>query len=459
MKLTVLGGGGVRSPWLARSIMNLADDLGFTEICFMDNDRDKLRIFGGLAQHIAEVIEPGIKFVLTTDAREALTDARYIITTLRVGGDHGRTLDESIALSHQVIGQETTGAGGFAMAMRSIPALFKYFELAREMAHPEHLIFNFTNPAGLVAQAAQYAGYDNVYGICDGPIGLFKQINTVLETDMDHVDVTVYGLNHLSYFSSYKVDGEEMVPTILEDPRMREHTDLRMFDPQQLQDYGVLFNEYLYYFYSRDEALAHILEAPRTRGETIEQINLRMMERMEGLDIEHDLDAIIEIFLDAYYEREDSYMSIESGGFRDPLPRSKTFDYGTKGQDDGGYAGVALGIIRGLESEEARQAIVNVPNSGALPGLRDDDVVEASCRVSRDGVIPRPIEAIPELQLRLIQTVKNYERLAAQAILDRDANKAVLALSVHPLIQSYSLAKTLVREYQEAHREYIGEWS
>ena len=169
MKLTVIGGGGVRSMFLAKSIAQRAHDLHITELVFMDCDADKLRIYGGLARHVARLLDPALKFTLTTDADEAVRDADYIITTIRVGGDHTRVRDERIALDLGILGQETTGAAGLSFAMRSVPALADYCERIKRLSKPTVKVFNFTNPAGVVSQALRDMGYDFTYGICDAP--------------------------------------------------------------------------------------------------------------------------------------------------------------------------------------------------------------------------------------------------------------------------------------------------
>jgi len=183
MKLTVIGGGGVRSMFLAKSIAQRAHDLHITELVFMDCDADKLRIYGGLARHVARLLDPALKFTLTTDADEAVRDADYIITTIRVGGDHTRVRDERIALDLGILGQETTGAAGLSFAMRSVPALADYCERIKRLSKPTVKVFNFTNPAGVVSQALRDMGYDFTYGICDAPSGMLHQFADLYGVD------------------------------------------------------------------------------------------------------------------------------------------------------------------------------------------------------------------------------------------------------------------------------------
>lgn len=176
MKLTVLGGGGVRSAFLAKSLAYNAHRIGLTEVVFLDNSADNLAIFGEIARYVFTTIRPDIHFTTTTDPVAALQNANYIITTLRVGGDESRIRDERIALQHNTLGQETTGAGGFAMAMRSIPAILDYCRLIEAHAAEDAILFNFTNPSGLVTEAIVKSGFKRrVYGICDAPSELIRE--------------------------------------------------------------------------------------------------------------------------------------------------------------------------------------------------------------------------------------------------------------------------------------------
>jgi 6-phospho-beta-glucosidase len=254
MKLAVIGGGGVRSPMLARSIAQRAAAIGLDDVAFMDTDAEKLNVFGTLSLRIAASLAPGLSFHLSTDLAEAVRGADFIITTIRAGGDGGRARDERIALKHGVIGQETTGAGGFAMAMRTIPAMTECCRAVSRHAAHGAIILNFTNPAGLVTQAMHDQGYENVYGICDAPSGLLRQVAALLLRRVEELDSVCLGLNHLSYFTSIRLDGAEILPHLLADPRMYERTDMRFFEPAFARRSGMLLNEYLYYYFYREKA-------------------------------------------------------------------------------------------------------------------------------------------------------------------------------------------------------------
>ena len=442
MKLTVIGGGGVRSMFLAKSIAQRAHDLHITELVFMDCDADKLRIYGGLARHVARLLDPAPKFTLTTDPDGAVRDADYIITTIRVGGDHTRVRDERIALDLGILGQETTGAAGLSFAMRSVPALADYCERIKRLSKPTVKVFNFTNPAGVVSQALRDMGYDFTYGICDAPSGMLHQFADLYGADASRIVGECYGLNHLSFFRSIQIDGREIMPELIARPDAYEKTDLRFFGRDLIEHMGCVLNEYLYYFYYREQAVQNILKAGVTRGEVIEDINRQMTEELSKMDIENDFDSCLACFEKWYGKREDAYMANETGVHRD-----KPWKFDVFSPDAGGYAGVALRFIELVETGTTGSMILCAPNQGAIPTLADDDIVEITCDISRDGAKPHKVEHPDPRALELIRRVKSYERLAAKAIVQRDRTAAVDCLMLHPLVNSYSLAVQLVDAY------------
>lgn len=455
MKLTVIGGGGVRSLFLAKSLAQQAKKLGITSLVFMDNDADKLRIYGTLARHVATMLEPSVELTLTADPVEAVRDADYVITTIRVGGDHTRVRDERIALSRNVLGQETTGAAGVSFAMRSIPVLAEYCELVKRYARPGAKVFNFTNPAGVVSQAMHDMGYDFTFGICDAPSGMLRQFADLYGADPANVQGECYGLNHLSFFSSITIDGREVVPELIENDEAYIHTDLHFFDKDLVRSRKSILNEYLYYFYYRERAVENIQRAGITRGEMIEEINRSMTAELAGVDVDNDFDTALAIYEKWYGKRENAYMANETG-----MKREKPWSFDVFSPDAGGYAGVALRYI-GLErSGEQGSMILCAPNNGAIPTLENDDVVEITCDVTPDGCTPHrfELEDIPAGNLELIRRVKYYERLAARGIVNRSRADIVECLTMHPLVNSYSLATDLADRYIELNEPYISGW-
>ena len=453
MKITVIGGGGVRSMFLAKSIAQKAERLHIDELCFMDNNAQKLRIYGGMAAHVAKLLCPQLKFSLTSDAVEAVTDADYVITTIRVGEDDMRAKDERIALNKGVLGQETTGAAGFSFAMRSVPALAEYCELIKKYAKSNVKVFNFTNPAGVVSQTLRDMGYDFTYGICDAPSGMLRSFALLYNDSPENISGEVYGLNHLSYFKSISLSGREILNELIENDEAYKKTDMRYFDKALLRDRKSILNEYLYYFYYREQAVENILKADQTRGEQIRDINKNMTAELSKMDVENDFEGCLAVFNKWYGMREGSYMASETG-----VKRTQPWKFNIYEEDDGGYAGVALKFIENAQSGKTGTMIMCVPNKGAISGLNDDDVVEITCDVNAEGCTPHFMGEVDEQNLEMIRRVKIYERLSSKAIRNKDKAAAIQALTLHPLVNSYSLAKELVDEYIVHNEEYSQGW-
>jgi 6-phospho-beta-glucosidase len=458
MKLALLGGGGVRSPFLAKYIASRANSLKIDEVVFMDNDPDRLRIFGGLSKKVAAIVNPELQFDITSSAVEALKDADFVITSLRVGGEKSRAADERNSLNEGVLGQETTGFAGFAMALRSIPVLIDYCNLVKKHSSPDAVIMNFTNPSGLVTQALRNEGFSNVYGICDGPGGFFKELARMLGTASSALSVECFGLNHLSWFRSIKLGGKEILNELIVDSRLYTETEAKVFDPELICDMGMIPNAYLYYYYHREQAVENILKSQKTRGEAIREINERMLKELLVMDIEKDFKSMLQTYLHYYSMRESSYMSIESGKrINAASSQESTIDI-FKTEFGEGYAGVALDFVEALITGKKKEVILSVPNMGAIEGLEDDDVVEITCIADSKGAHPVKIGQIPELQMSLIRQVKLYERLTVDAIKSKSISLAVNALMIHPLVCSYSISKKLVNRFLAEYENYTGIW-
>ena len=456
MKMALIGGGGVRAPEFVRGALAFAKDMDLQELWLMDNDADRLRKMGPLCEEVVRQANSDLRLCYTYDLKEALTDAGMIVTTMRVGQEHGRVLDERIALKHKVLGQETTGAGGFSMAMRSVPAIMEVAALAETVA-PKAWIFNFTNPAGLVAQALHDAGYRRIVGICDSANTAQRDIAHHLGVALDEVKTIVFGLNHLSWTRAALVAGRDRLPELLADDQFIQNTQLRFFGPNVVRRVGMFLNEYLYYFHFRDLALQRIQDEELTRGEEILRLNEQLFKDMNNLTPAQGLE------LHARYNtrRNASYM-----GYAEPDEALReqrlhpTDDSIVPAQAEvGGYAGVALRAALALSQDRPLRIGLNVPNDGAINGMRADDIVEVTCDVDGSGIHPIQIGDIPEDAYLMMRLVKRYERLAARAILEHDRELAVDALVAHPLVGSYHIAQALLSEYLNAHAQHVGVWS
>ena len=447
MKIAVIGGAGVRTVIFINGLLERYKKLNIDEVVLYDIQEEKQRIIEKLCKHVVERKNEELKVWAVSDPVEAITGADYIVTTLRVGGDHSRVVDETIALDLGVIGQETTGVGGFSMAVRTIPVLMEYCELIKKHA-PNAWIFNFTNPSGLVTQALRSAGYDRIIGICDAPSSTKFRMAKDLGVTEDELYVEFFGLNHLSWIRSVKKKGEEILPQLLADDEFLQGVqEFSMFDPDLLRSIGFLPNEYLYYYYHREKALENIKKSGATRGKTIESVNVKMMEELKAMDMDADPEGALQIFLYYMQIRENSYMSIESGLAKRPLLEKGQLEV----PDGMGYAGVMLDCIEGMQSEKGKYLVLSVENHGSIPELEDEDVIETTCHVSKDGIHPVKVEEVPEHCYLLMRMIKMYEKLTVEAIKTHSKETAVKALMLHPLINSYSLAKELVAKYDEVY--------
>lgn len=446
MKIAVIGGAGVRTVIFINGLLKRYKKLNIDEVSLFDINKEKLDIIGKLCMYVVEREKKDLKITLCDTCEEAVTGTDYIVTTLRVGGDHSRVEDERAALSAGVIGQETTGEGGFSMAARAIPVLLDYCKIFQKYA-PEAWIFNFSNPSGLVTQALTQAGYDKVIGICDAPSATKFRMAKKLGVEEDELYVEFFGLNHLSWISSVKKNGEEILPDLVNDEAFLDSMqEFKTMDPEAIRSSKMLPNEYLYYYYHREKALEHILNSENTRGEAIEKINQRMMKELSGMDINADQEEALQTFLYYMQVRENSYMSVESGVSARPL-----LEKGKLPVPEGmGYAGVMLDCIEGMQSEEGKYLVLCIKNQGSLNFLDNDDIVEVTCKVSSRGIEPVEFGKIPLYCENLIRTIKSYEKCSIEAIVTNDREKAIWALAMNPLVNSWSVARKLEEEFYNA---------
>jgi 6-phospho-beta-glucosidase len=448
LKLTLIGGGGVRAPEFTRGALAYAALLDLHELWLMDTDADRLRTIHALCNEI--VRGSPLRVFATTDLDQALQQSGAVVTTIRVGGERGRVLDERIALRHGVLGQETTGAGGLAMAMRSIPAIMGIAERMETLC-PSAYLFNFTNPAGLVVQSLVDAGFRRVVGICDSANSAQHAVAKWAGIAADDVKSEVYGLNHLSWARAAWVNDRDLLPVALAGDAFLHETTQHLFDPHLVRRKGTFLNEYLYYWYYRDVALKKVAASSVTRGEEVEMLSRTLYAQLRELPPADGLAAY-----DAYNARRSStYMAYGDGA----QTAAQAHEPNVESVVDG-YAGVALKTLTALTRKDKTLNIaLNVPNADAIPALRPDDVVEVSCRVNSDGIDPLPMGDIPEDDALLMQCVKRYERLAVEAIQLRNCALAVDALVAHPLVASYPTATALVDDYVDAHSAYVGSWN
>jgi 6-phospho-beta-glucosidase len=418
----------------------------------MDIDSQRLDLIRAVSEVRLKDRKPQFKITWTTDARQAIKDSDFIVTTFRQGGIASRVIDEQVPLKYGVLGQETTGPGGFAMALRTIPVILDYLELIRELA-PSAWLLNFTNPAGILTEAiTKVGGYPRAVGICDNPSAMWRGIAAFLSVPQDELFLEYYGLNHLGWLSGVYREGENQVQDLIQVIK-QGGIDWHWlpFHPDLIDALGVIPNEYLLFYYYTQRSVDNLLQAGQSRAQQIQPF---IVELYDSLSRIHEQNGDPQQYLAAYAhyqeQRLSTYMTIETGEAHteeDPEPEEDFL-----GSAAEGYSGVMLRLVEGLtQKEKSAVMILNVPNRGAISGMDAEDVVEVSCYVRNGLVRPIAIGSIPDHALGLMKQVKAYERLTIQAAVEGSYDIALKALSLHPLVPSFEIANSILDDYIDQH--------
>jgi 6-phospho-beta-glucosidase len=427
---------------MVESVIRRQERLGISELALMDIDANRMEIIGGVTAPLES--RASFKITRTTDPKPALEGADYVITTFRVGGIESRVIDERVPLELGVLGQETTGPGGFAMGMRSIPVLLSYVKLMRELC-PDAWLINFANPAGMMAESIRKAGWTRAVGICDGPVSILRVAAAVIGKPVDEVYLDYFGLNHLGWVRSVVHNTHDYLPQILDMIQSAGAIAGLPFDPLLIRSLGMIPNEYLYYYYYDRQAVHNILQGEETRGEQITRLNRKLYGELRRLLDAGQLEEMTSSYQSYLNERGSTYMARETGQHHE-VPEALL-----KALEGEGYAGVALDLIEGLTGDRPARMILNIPNEGAITGMDEADVVEIPAIVSKGFVKPLPAGAVPDLCLGLMKQVKAYERLTIAAATEGSYPKALLALTIHPLVRDGEIARKILDGYIQQH--------
>ena len=438
MKLAILGGGGFRVPLVYGALLLDHSDQRVDAVTLYDVDADRLsaieRVLTQMAAAHSSASLPPPAVETTSDLDHAVRDADFVFSAIRVGGLAGRTADERVALDLGVLGQETTGPGGLAYGLRTVPVAVEVAERVRALA-PGAWVINFTNPAGMITEAMQAVLGPRVIGICDSPIGLGRRAARALDLDPTRTTFGYAGLNHLGWLRTLTHEGVDVLPELLADPdRLLRTEEGRLFGPDWLASLGAIPNEYLYYYYSTREALAAIAGSAQTRGEYL-------LGQQDGFYAEvaaRPTDAYA-VWQRVRQERDASYMkeSRGAGEERDPAD-----------VEGGGYEGVALAIMGAIARNERAAMLLNVRNGTTLAGLPADAVVEVPCTVDADGAHPLASAPLTGHPMGLVLQVKTVERLVIEAATTRSVALAIEAFALHPLVDSVAVGRQLLDGYR-----------
>jgi 6-phospho-beta-glucosidase len=413
VKVAVVGAGSTYTPELVEGFVTRGDRLPVDELAMLDIDPDRLGIVGDLAERMMRRAGWAGGLIRTEDAREALEGADFVIVQLRVGGNKARFTDETIPLEFDRIGQETTGAGGFAKALRTVPVVLELAELTAEIGAPNAWFVDFTNPTGLVTQALLDAGH-RACGLCNVAIGFQREFASRFGVEPERVQLEHVGLNHLTWERKVLVDGQDRLPELLATCTDEEWEDAPADLVRRL---GAIPSYYLHYYYRTSSVLAR-QRREKTRAEEVMEIEA----------------GLLELYKDPNLDTKPKLLEQRGGAF---------------------YSDAAAALVASLHAGTGDVQVVNVRNEGAIPNLGDDDVVEISCSVDRAGAHPLPVDPLPPEMHGLVAQVKAYERLTILAAMSGSREDALLALMTNPLVSDYDTAKPLLDALLEVNRPYL----
>lgn len=437
MKLTIIGGGGFRVPQVYEALASLDSTVDIKELCLYDVSPARMKKIGEVIEQISSHSGKRVDVSYTTDLTEALTGADFIFSAMRVGGIETRVLDERIALSRGVLGQETVGAGGLAYALRTLPQATALANRIKELA-PEAWVINFTNPAGVITEGMRSVLGERVVGICDTPIGLMRRVSRVAVPEGVDFDFDYVGINHLGWLRAIEVGGINVLPALIQDDeKLATIEEARVMGFDWVKAIGAIPNEYLFYYYFALEAVERIQLSQETRGEYLVEHQGHFYGERQA--------ATLDSWSRIMHERESSYMKESRDG-------SSGVSRLNEDAADGGYQKVALDLMSGLSGGASERMILNVPNLSAggqrlVPELNDEAVIEVPCTVSENEIRPKKVLPVSGEMIGLMMQVKSSEQLILRAAREGSFDLAWKAFATHPLIDSVNIGKELLQAY------------
>ena len=419
LKAVIIGAGSTYTPELIEGFTQRRETLPFDSFALMDIDGQRLEIVGNLAKRQLKAGNIDADVVLTTDLDSALDGASFVFGQVRVGKMAARILDEKIPLKYGLLGQETTGAGGFMKALRTVPVLMNVANRMKQLSADDAWLINFSNPSGIVAEALLNYSDVNMLGLCNCAVNMLKDIaETIGSEDFDY---EYLGLNHLSWITSVVKRGqtENLVPSMLGVAKtsMKNIPDAD-YGEELLRAVPYIPSGYLSYYYTREEQVQNCLSAPKTRGEVCLELEEKLLEQYADVNLTHKPKELE-----------------QRGGAL--------------------YSTAALSAVDSIYNDKKEINVVAAKNNGAVPFMDDDDVVEIKCKLGRDGLVPQPVSIYNDYTIGLMRAVKAYEKLTVKAALNGDYDYALAALMAHPLIGDFNKAKPMLDEMLQANKPYL----
>ncbi|EAE2940595.1 6-phospho-beta-glucosidase [Listeria monocytogenes] len=430
IKIATIGGGSSYTPELIEGFIKRQDELPVRELWLVDVEagREKLEIVGNLAKRMVKKAGVNMEIHLTLDREEALKDADFVTTQLRVGLLDARVKDERIPNSYGVVGQETNGPGGMFKGLRTIPVIL---DICKDMERlcPDAWLINFANPAGMVTEAVlRYSNQKKVVGLCNGPIGIERNIAETLGVDVSEIYVEFVGLNHMVFAKTVYHNGKDVTKDVVfkmtedEAGSSLKNINATGWDKTFLRTLNMIPIDYLRYYWQTKQQLedqARAYAEHGTRAEVVKKVEAELFELYKQEELA-EKPKQLEQRGGAYY-----------------------------------YSEAACNLINSIYNDKRDIQIVNTRNNGAILDIDPDSAVETNCVITRQGPIPLASGRLPIAINGIIQEIKTFERLTAEAAVTGDYDKALLAMTINPLTPSESVAREMLDELLEAHKEYL----
>lgn len=430
LKIVTIGGGSSYTPELVEGLIKRYSELPVAEYWLVDIEegKEKLEIVGALAKRMVEKAGVPMEIHLTLDRKEALKDADFVTTQLRVGLLKARAKDERIPLSHGFLGQETNGAGGLFKALRTVPVIL---DIAKEMQElcPNAWLINFTNPAGVVTEALlRYSNHKKVIGVCNVSIGMEFGAADLLGVDKSRITMDQVGLNHMVYGQRVYLDGNDVTAEVMEKMLNSDNSQSMAniaamgWDPAFIKATGLMPCPYHRYYYKKRDMLEHELEEYK-KGQTRAEVVMAVEK------------SLFELYKNVELQEKPEELSKRGGAH---------------------YSDVACEVISSIYNDKGTVLAVNTKNNGRLKMFEDESAIEISCKITKDG--PVPVDTVTDLPIfaqGLVSQIKAFERLAAEAAYTGDYNTALLAMTTNPLVSDDAEGRKLLNEMLLAHKKYL----
>ncbi|MBD8014577.1 6-phospho-beta-glucosidase [Planococcus wigleyi] len=428
IKIVTIGGGSSYTPELIEGFIKRYPELPVRELWLVDipEGRKKLEVVSALAKRMVEKAGVPIEIHTTLDRREALPGADFVTTQIRVGHLEARAKDERIPLKYGVIGQETNGPGGLFKGLRTIPVILEICRDIEELC-PEAWFINFSNPAGMVTEAVlRYSGITKTIGLCNVPIGMHMAVAEMLEVEQSRIHIDFAGLNHMVFGLEVYLDGKAVMGEVLDklasgpSMTMKNIVDVG-WEKDFIKALNLLPCPYHRYYYQTEKMLEQEQQALQDKGTRAEVVQ----------DLEKEL---FTLYSDESLAVKPKQLEERGGAF---------------------YSDAACNLINSIYNNKQDIQVVNVRNNGAISSLPADSAVEVSCIITNEGPKPIAMGGMPVAVSGLVQQIKSFERLAAEAAVTGSYHTALLAMAINPLVSSDSTAKQILDEMLEAHKEYL----